>query len=935
MSPAARKLMVNELKRTQRIKETNMGGRAPHYSIVLAAGEGTRMGSATRHKVCFHLDEQPVINRALEIYNECGIKKNILVVGALAGQVVETVGAAFDNAIFVYQAERLGTAHAVRQALKVFDGLAVEPDVLLVPGDRIIKPAVLEQLFDLYYGQNCDMAVLAVPGRRTTSQGRLVLGSRGQLVGIVEAADIRQRQVYRKLLDIAGRGSVPDCDGLHHIVKKGFAADGKQPRDTKYQKAFGDLWHALAVQKRSLSAADIYRLIPGHQTQFEFLDDPGQTMIKTPTELEKADWLNTSVYLIKTEALRYALSRLDRDNAQQEAYLSAVVNHLSEVFEDGRRKYKINYLPVQDPTGVLGFNTPSELLEVEALIQSHCEKPSLQNVLSDLSYRTIGDWLASFEGLAGQDRAVDEPLRLELAELYGTETEVILERQQAYIATLKHAAGVIGTDKKIFLVRSPGRVNTMGRHIDHQGGICNLMTIGYETLMAVRPRQDDLIRLFSVTPDQFPDREFSIGELVDALPGEDWLALVNSEKVSEMVYTYGGDWAQYIKAAVLRLQKKFSTEKLNGMDLVVSGDIPMAAGLSSSSTLVVGAAEAAVTVNGLDTSAAQLVDLCGEGEWFVGTRGGAADHAAVKFGQKGKVIKVAFFDFSILDSVPFPKEYTLVVCDSGVKAQKSGNARDLFNHRISCYRIGFLLIKKFFPQYSSVLNHLRDVTMKHLNIPLSRIYRMLLHLPENATQDELRAFLPDIDLDVYFKQHTPPPDGQYPIRGVVLFGLAEMERAKLFADAMQEGRAEYVGHLMNISHDGDRVISIDSDDNEQPYQAPTSDEYILSLIDDLKSGDPQQVSGAQLQWQPGRYHCSLPEIDRMIHISLQTDGVAGAQLAGAGLGGCMMVFTRRDAVSNLIHNLTERYYIPHVKPPQILICRPVAGSNVLFGEKVR
>ena len=208
--------------------------------------------------------------------------------------------------------------------------------MLLVAGDRIIKSSVLEQLFDLYYSQNCDMAILAVPGRRKSSQGRLVTGGRGQLVGIVEAADIRQRQVFRKLHEVARQGSLPDCDGLYHIVKTGFAADGKQPRDIKYQKAFGDLWHALAVEKRSLSAADIFKLIPDHQTQFEFLDDPGQTLIKTPAEIEKADWLNTSVYLIKTEALRHALSRLDRNNAQQEAYLSGMVNHLSEVIENGR-----------------------------------------------------------------------------------------------------------------------------------------------------------------------------------------------------------------------------------------------------------------------------------------------------------------------------------------------------------------------------------------------------------------------------------------------------------------------------------------------------------------------------------------------------------------------------------------------------------------------
>ncbi len=205
-----------------------------------------------------------------------------------------------------------------------------------------------------------------------------------------------------------------------------------------------------------------------------------------------------------------------------------------------------------------------------------------------------------------------------------------------------------------------------------------------------------------------------------------------------------------------------------------------------------------------------------------------------------------------------------------------------------------------------MLNHLRDVNMKRLNMPLSRIYRILLRLPESATQAELRAFIPAVDLDVYFNQHRPPPDGQYPIRGVALYGLAEMELAKLFADAMKENRVETVGRLMNISHDGDRVISIHKDHHETSYQAPTSNDYILGLIEDLESGDPVRVERAQLQWQPGSYHCSLPEIDRMVHISLQTEGVAGAQLAGAGLGGCMMVLTHLDAVPNLVDNLTKK-----------------------------
>jgi len=183
-------------------------------------------------------------------------------------------------------------------------------------------------------------------------------------------------------------------------------------------------------------------------------------------------------------------------------------------------------------------------------------------------------------------------------------------------------------------------------------------------------------------------------------------------------------------------------------------------------------------------------------------------HAAIKFGRKGKLGKVTFYDFSVPDIVPFPNDYALVVCDSGVTAKKTGSARDLFNHRICCYGIGFLQIKKYFPQYAAVLHHLRDVNLNALNIPLSEIYRILLRLPEGVTRDELRALLPDEDLDIFFNQHHPPDDGLYPIRGVILFGLAEMERSKRFADEMKTGRIEELGRLMNISHDGDRIVSI-------------------------------------------------------------------------------------------------------------------------------
>jgi len=39
-----------------------------------------------------------------------------------------------------------------------------------------------------------------------------------------------------------------------------------------------------------------------------------------------------------------------------------------------------------------------------------------------------------------------------------------------------------------------------------------------------------------------------------------------------------GDWANYVKAAVLRLQELFRDRRLRGLDMMVSGDIPWAPG---------------------------------------------------------------------------------------------------------------------------------------------------------------------------------------------------------------------------------------------------------------------------------------------------------------------------------------------------------------------
>ena len=139
-----------------------MNNGAPDYSIILAAGKGTRMGSATIPKVCFPVNGVPAVCRALETYRACGIAQHILIVGSLAGKVVETVGDAFDNVAFVYQKEQLGTANALKCALQALTTIPDKADLLVAAGDRIIDQNVLEKFFNLYAAGDSQLAVLAL-----------------------------------------------------------------------------------------------------------------------------------------------------------------------------------------------------------------------------------------------------------------------------------------------------------------------------------------------------------------------------------------------------------------------------------------------------------------------------------------------------------------------------------------------------------------------------------------------------------------------------------------------------------------------------------------------------------------------------------------------------------------------------------------------------
>ncbi|KPJ95820.1 MAG: hypothetical protein AMS18_02210 [Gemmatimonas sp. SG8_17] len=208
-----------------------------------------------------------------------------------------------------------------------------------------------------------------------------------------------------------------------------------------------------------------------------------------------------------------------------------------------------------------------------------------------------------------------------------------------------------------YFVRAPGRVNLIGEHTDYNGLPVFPMALQRECRLLVRARRDATVNVADANP-EFPARTFELAASIDPYPG--------------------GDWGNYVKAAGKALVQRCG--ELRGFDAVVSSDIPIAAGLSSSSALVVASALATLRVNEISIDALELMDRMAEAERYVGLRGGGMDQAICLGAVPGSACRIDFDPLRLTPVVVRP-EWQFVVAYSLIRAPKSGSVRDSYNLR--------------------------------------------------------------------------------------------------------------------------------------------------------------------------------------------------------------------------------------------------------------
>jgi galactokinase len=384
-----------------------------------------------------------------------------------------------------------------------------------------------------------------------------------------------------------------------------------------------------------------------------------------------------------------------------------------------------------------------------------------------------------------------------------------MEHVTGRVTDLKQAfRDLYGDEARVY--RAPGRVNLIGEHTDYNDGFVMPAAIGFSAWVAIAPRDD---RKLLVCSENFSR---SIECDLDGRPRA------------------AGHWSDYVCGVAVTLEQ--AGYRLRGASLLIRGDVPIGAGLSSSAAIEVATGYALLSISGHTIDRVELARLCQRAEnEYVGMRCGIMDQFISCCGHAGQALLLdcRSLDYRLL---PLDQQARLVICNTMVRHELASSA---YNQRRAECEAGVRHLARALPHVRA----LRDVTLAELerhgrDLP-EAVWRRCRHvISENAR---------------------------------VMEAAAALERGDLWA----------FGRLMNESH--------------------------RSLRDD--------------------YEVSSDELDLMVKLAGQVEGVYGARMTGGGFGGCTVNLVAAASIAQFERTVTQGYQQVTGRAPEIYVCTAAEGAE--------
>jgi len=245
------------------------------------------------------------------------------------------------------------------------------------------------------------------------------------------------------------------------------------------------------------------------------------------------------------------------------------------------------------------------------------------------------------------------------------------------------------------LVRAPGRANLIGEHTDYNDGFVLPFAVSKSIYFAARKNNTEQ---YSMTAANLKRTEI--------------LALDQLESES---------FSRYF-ASVLKTVKAHGFA-VSGLDLVFGGDLPIGAGMSSSSSITCGFLKILDVAFGLQLSSSKMVQLAVEAEHGVGVEGGMMDQFSIIHAEQGQLILLDCFNHSYQHIDFLLEDCALVLFDTNVSHNLANTE---YNARARTCKAALALIQDKEPNVGGF----RDVNNNHLEHLEGKMHDRLKHVIE-------------------------------------------------------------------------------------------------------------------------------------------------------------------------------------------------------------
>lgn len=492
----------------------------------------------------------------------------------------------------------------------------------------------------------------------------------------------------------------------------------------------------------------------------------------------------------------------------------------------------------------------------------------------------------------------------------------------------KFASNYYGQKPEV-IIRSPGRVNLIGDHIDYHGFSVLPMAIANSVYMCcsfqfvskssstTRSSGRETITLLNSNSDNFTrwtgENSLTYGKNLDkshrwqnyflcayhGVLAEDILGIL-PEKICDHSKTLNSDSGD----------EEIKMKKLPKLNVYIDSDLPHASGLSSSSALVCASAiltkllllyvsdeNSLKTMDKIEIDPTKLAESCSKYEHLIGTHGGGMDQAVIMTAQEGYAKFVKFVPKLNCENIRLPASTIWLVSHCGQDYPKAATSG--YNTRVLETKLAACLIVKTLASDEDIAN---DESIKlDSTITLRRVKEKIF--PNETIEQIIEIIREQVfnDQDEFCESEVAEKLGISTEELATRFNTGS-NRPKSQQD--QPSKLKLLSRCEHVFEEAERVerfrsICDTTTDIVQLGQLMTHSHY--SLRD--------------------KYECSHPALDRLVSVALEA-GALGARLTGAGWGGCVVTLVEASKCDTVMERLREVSKFTFQTEPQ-------SGSRVI------